>query len=63
MYLFSLHAVTVILTWEAPRNYCRLLSALSGYCKGCKGEGLQASWRGVDHAEIMIAKFTDSIPV
>ena len=34
MYLFSSHAVTVILTWEAPRDYFAALSALSGYSKG-----------------------------
>ena len=33
MYLFSLHAVAAILTWEAARNYCTVLSALSGYCE------------------------------
>ena len=28
------HAVTVILTWEAPRNCCRLLSALFRLLQG-----------------------------
>jgi len=57
MYLFSLHAIAVIPTWEAPRNYCTVLSALSGYCKG---EGLVLAWQLIttfDADIMMIAEF------
>jgi hypothetical protein len=54
MYLLSSLAVTVILTWEAPRNYCAVLSALSGYCKGIGIVRVLALTTRFD-AEIMIA--------
>jgi hypothetical protein len=57
MYLFSSHTIAVIPTWEAPRNYYTVLSALSGYYKG---EGLVLAWQlttTFDADIMMIAEF------
>jgi hypothetical protein len=61
MYLFSSHAVAVILSWEAPRNYRTVLASsfrVTVRVVRAKGRiGIGCKRRLGFDAEIMIAEF------